>query len=75
MLLSVALHTVVAYAASLVFYQSAVCYVRNRSLFYIVVSVVAAAVAALILFGAIKRIKKRVKIRARRGEITYGKKA
>lgn len=74
-LLSVALHTVVAYAASLVFYQSAVCYVRNRSLFYIVVSVVAAAVAALILFGAIKRIKKRVKIRARRGEITYGKKA
>lgn len=74
-LLSVALHTVVAYAASLVFYQLAVCYVRNRSLFYIVVSVVAAAVAALILFGAIKRIKKRVKIRARRGEITYGKKA
>ncbi len=54
-LMSVVMHTAAAYAATLLFYQTAVSYTSDRALFYTVITISAILVVAAIVASAIKR--------------------
>ncbi|MCX4313451.1 MAG: ferrous iron transport protein B [Clostridia bacterium] len=67
-LLSAAMHTVAAYAASLVYYQSAMLFAANITAFIAVVASVAAFVTIAVVVTAIVRRKKHTVTKARKSK-------
>lgn len=63
-LLSVAVHTVAAYTASLIYYRSAICYAADKILFFTAVAVAAAvAIVVAAVVCAVKTVKRKKKKR------------
>lgn len=64
-ILSVAVHTVVAYTVSFIYYRSAMCYMHDKNIFYIAIAVAAAVtVLTAISIYAVNHVKHKRKKRA-----------
>ena len=57
-LLSVLVHTATAYLASLTFYTMALCYIKSKTLFWVIIGGVAGVIALAIIISCMLRVRK-----------------